>query len=134
MVIEIIKAVKIATSEVFDPELQLDEYETAGEVVMSVVIPQATISMKGEYYFNTLQLLHDQLLHFGIGLKCYGSLINACQSLMASYSQKFYITAIGKQAMKKDFVDMFEYTDIDMFPTSDEQKNFHQKWLSSLAT
>jgi hypothetical protein len=87
--------------------------------------------VKGEYYFATFQRFRDNLLNFGIGLKCCGSLLNVCQSSMASYSDKIYIITIGKQAKSENLVSIFDYSDIDKFPKSIEQDEYFEKWISS---
>jgi hypothetical protein len=129
---KILQALNINTSEVFSIELYFNENEETDEFVMSVEMPQIAILVKGEYCFNTFQEFRDKLLNYGIGLKCHGSLLNVCQSPMASYTENIYVITMGKQALMKDMVNMFEYIDIDIFPTTKEQNNFYQKWLASI--
>lgn len=131
---EIIKvqAIRIDTLHTFEIELQVDEYVTYDGLMISAILPETTVSVKGDYYFTTFQKFRDSLLHLGIGLKCSGSLLNVCQSPMASYSEKIYIITLGMQAKSENLVSIFDYSNIDKFPNSIEQDEYYKKWLSSL--
>ena len=132
MEIKVIQAIKLDTLMNFEIELQIDDYETHDEIIISTILPEITISKKGEYYFATFQQFRDQLLDIGIGLKCAGSLLNVCQSHLASYTEKIYIIKLGEQAKADNIVCIFDYMDLDKFSHTLEQEEFYQKWITSL--
>lgn len=132
MEIKVIQAIKLDTLMQFEIELQIDDYETHDDIIISTILPEITISKKGEYYFATFQQFRDHLLDFGIGLKCAGSLLNVCQSHLASYTEKIYIIKLGEQAKADNLVSIFDYMDLDKFAYTLEQEEFYQRWITSL--
>lgn len=86
----------------------------------------------GGSYFSTYQSLRDQLLKDGYGLMCNGSYINAIQSAMMCYVDKVYLVTLGKQALQKDIVNLFDEADIHEFPDTEKQQIFQKQWFASL--
>lgn len=86
----------------------------------------------GASYLNAYQNLRDQLLKDGYGLKCNGSYIHAIQSSMMSYVDKIYFVTLGKQALQKDIVNLFDEADIHEFPDTEKQQIFQEQWFASL--
>ena len=109
-----------------------DEGETSGDIVLKTVAEGIVITAKSDGYFSAYQKIRDKLLKNGFGLKCYGSLINANQSAMMSYTPKIYLVQIGKQALLKDTVNIWDYCDINSFPDTKEQNQYTEKWWLSL--
>ena len=101
-----------------------DGFKISGE------INEIEITSNGESYFESFQKFRDRLLGLGYGLKCKGSQINAVQSNMMGGSDKIYLVESGKPALMKDVVSIWEYADIDGFPDSKQQNEFHEKWFN----
>ena len=68
----------------------------------------------------------------GYGIKCNGSCRNVVQSGMMGSNAKNYLVELGKQALLRDTVSIYDYADINEFPNTQEQKAFLQKWIGSL--
>lgn len=71
------------------------------------------------------------MLDLGYGLKCNGSRINAVQSNMMGTSDKIYLVEMGKPALNKDIVSIWDYAEINEFPNTEEQLKFANRWLDS---
>jgi len=106
--------------------------ENADLIGLSTCVDGLVVSASNSGYFQSYQELRDKLLQLGYGLKCAGSRLNAVQSPMASGSDKIFLVSLGKQAAMKDLFSLYEYTDIDIFPDTEEQNAFSQKWFTSL--
>lgn len=109
-----------------------DEAETTDNIFLKTTIDSKELISESEQYLSAYQMLRDQLLQNGFGLKCNGSLINANQSAMMSYTPKIYLVCIGKQATMKDVVNIWGYCDTNDFPTTEQQNLFIQDWFASL--
>jgi len=129
---KIIKAFDMHNKKDIEFELLVDENEQTDILKMSIEYNDMVFAENGEYYFNVFQIMRDKLLKNNIGLKCYGAMLNVCQSAMASYTENIYVLTMGKQTLLMDLVNMFDYIDIDMFPSTDEQKQFFGEWIRSL--
>lgn len=99
---------------------------------MSCEIDGIGFSADGEYYFETFQMFRDYLLEFGYGIKCNGARLNAIQSGMYGYSEKIYLVEMGKQALNKDLFNIWDYADVNDFPSTNEQRSFANQWYKSL--
>ena len=109
-----------------------DEGELSDDIILKITFENTVITAKSGDYFSAYQELRDELLKNGFGLKCNGSLINATQSSMMSYTPKIYLVEIGKQALLKNIVDIWGYCDISNFPDTKEQNQYIEKWYASL--
>ena len=109
-----------------------DEGESSDDIVLKIEVEDIAVTAKAEDYLSAYQKIRDELLKNGFGLKCNGSLINANQSAMMSYTPKVYLVEIGKQALLKDIVNIWGYCDINYFPDTKEQNQFTEKWWASL--
>ena len=116
----------------FGAVVYADEAETSDDIVLKAEFGEMIVTVKSGSYLSAYQKLRDKLLEKGFGLKCKGSLINANQSAMMSYVPKIYLVELGKQAMKKDIVGIWEYSDISKFPDTKGQDSFNEQWFSSL--
>ncbi len=76
--------------------------------------------------------MKDKLLELKYRLKCKGSLLNVVQSGMAANSDKIYVVELGRQALIKNLVSIYDYADIFEFSNSKEQNEFAEQWYSSL--
>lgn len=47
-------------------------------------------------------------------------------------TDKIYLVEMGKQALKKDIVNIWDYADIDIFATTEQQNSFFDQWINSL--
>ena len=74
------------------------------------------------------QEFRDKLLEAGYGIKCNGSRLNAVQSGMMETTDKIYLVEMGRQALMKDIVHIWDYADIDTFPDTKQQNEFFQQW------
>lgn len=108
------------------------EAETNDNIILKTTINGSELTSESNQYLVAYQILKDKLLQIGFGLKCNGSLINATQSAMMSYTPKVYLVRIGEQAAMKDIVNIWDYCDTDDFPTTEQQKLFIQDWFASL--
>lgn len=127
-----VNALKLNTKEGFVIQIEADEGETDETIRLSTQIENQTITTQDECYFSAFQTLRDALLQFGYGIQCNGASINAVQSAMMSYTPKIYLVEMGKQAFKKDIVNLYDFADISVFPDTKEQTAFLKKWVSSL--
>ena len=109
-----------------------DEGESSDDIILKITVENTEITAKSEDYFSAYQELRDKLLKNGFGLKCNGSLINAVQSAMMSYTPKVYLVELGKQALLKNIVSIWGYYNITRFPDTKEQNQFVEKWRISL--
>ena len=51
---------------------------------------------------------------------------------MMGTNEKIYLVKLGEQALHKDIVSLYEYAEIDDFPSTEEQNAFSQKWFDSI--
>ncbi|MCR5601176.1 MAG: hypothetical protein K6G33_10610 [Ruminococcus sp.] len=109
-----------------------DEGESSDDIILKTEVESIVITAKSNGYLSAYQIIRDELLKNGFGLKCNGSLINAIQSAMMSYTPKIYLVQIGKQALLKDIVNIWDYCDINCFPDTKEQNQYSEKWWGSL--
>lgn len=109
-----------------------DEAETTDNIILKITINGSELTSESDQYLTAYQILRDKLLQIGFELKCNGSLINATQSAMVSYTPKVYLVRIGEQAAMKDIVNIWDYCDTDDFSTTEQQKLFIQDWFASL--
>ena len=87
---------------------------------------------KAEDIFTAFQKLKDILLENNIGMQCYGSMENVYPSPMMRTGEKAYVLEIGKKALLKDIVNIFDYVETNKFSTSKEQDDYYNKWLKSI--
>lgn len=113
-------------------EIEADEGETTDNIILSVKWNGERFTASDNNYLPAFQLLRDHLLFLGYGLKCNGSRLNAVQSGMMGANDKIYLVELGKQALLKDIVSLYEYADIDSFPDTQAQTLFFNQWADSL--
>ncbi len=109
-----------------------DEGETSDDIILEMILGDITVTATAESYFSAYQQLRDKLLQNGYGLQCNGSLINAHQSPMMAFVPKVYLVQIGKQALLKEIVGIWEYCNITDFPNTQEQNQYTEKWFESV--
>lgn len=109
-----------------------NEGDSSDYIILKITFENIVITVRSEGYFSAYQELRDKLLKNGFGLKCNGSLINATQSAMMTYTPKVYLVEMGKQALMKKIVGIWGYCDINVFPDTKEQKQYIEKWYDSL--
>ncbi len=105
--------------------------ETNEDFTIETNIDGIEIKSVGYGYFEVYQELRDKMLDLGYGLKCNGSRINAVQSNMMGTSDKIYLVEMGKPALNKDIVSIWDYAEINEFPNTEEQLKFANRWLDS---
>ena len=125
---------KISSGEILSAEITADEGETSDNVILTANVCGKEYFSKKMFYLESYMHLRDELLKDGFGLQCCGSLINADQSAMLadSYAPQIYLTELGRPALMKDIIGIWDHCDITEFPTSAEQREFTEKWLGSL--
>ncbi len=128
-----ITAVELKTMKETQLQIEADEAETSEEIILTTQLNGQTISKSDYAYFPAYQKLRDALLQAGYGLKCAGSQINAVQSGMMGACEKIYLVKPGKQALKKDIISLWTYSDQSTFPTTEDQTQFFTKWCASLS-
>lgn len=127
-----ITAVNLLNKEKMNLIIVEDEAETSNDILLTVKLDNKEIVGSSESYFEAFKQLKDKLLELKYGLKCKGSLSNVVQSGMAANSDKIYIVELGRQALRKNLVSIYDYTDIFEFSNSKEQDEFAEQWYSSL--
>lgn len=68
-------------------------------------------------------------------LLCNGARVDVTPSGMSrgmGGGRKAYIIRIGKPALREDLVDIFDYASPDKIGSLDEQKEYYERWVSSL--
>ncbi len=109
--------------------IEVDEAETSENFEIKAVIDGQTVQSTNYNYLPAFQQFRDKLLLLGYGIKCNGSRINSVQSCMMEATDKVYLVEMGKKALLKDVVRIFDYADIDNFPDTNEQMAFFEKWI-----
>ena len=127
-----VTAVNILNKEKMNLIIISDETETSDDILLTVKFDNNEIVGSSESYFEAFKKLKDKLLELKYGLKCKGSLPNVVQSGMAANSDKIYIVELGKHALRKNLVSIYDYADIFEFSNSKEQDEFAEQWYSSL--
>ncbi len=127
-----ITAVNLLNKEKVNLSIVEDEAETSNDILLTVKVDNKEIVGSSESYFEAFKQLKDKLLELKYGLKCKGSLLNVVQSGMAANSDKIYVVELGRQALIKNLVSIYDYADIFEFSNSKEQNEFAEQWYSSL--
>lgn len=112
--------------------IEVDEAEETEYIAVRSVLLGQEISASDDNYLPAYQAFRDMLLRLGYGMKCNGSRINAVQSGMMGATDKVYLVELGRQALMKDIVPIWDYADIKEFPDTERQKTFFEKWTDSL--
>lgn len=124
-------AVDLLYYQIYEKKIKIEVYDEEEKIRILTEIDGVEFSSAGEDYFEVFKKLRDQILELGYGLKCNGSRINAIQSNMMAGSDRVYLVEMGKPALMKDVVCMWDYADIDFFPDTEHQKMFLDQWLNS---
>jgi hypothetical protein len=128
--IENIVAIRFADNTEF--ELPITITDTVDVITMSVLLDNHLYKVNADDEFSAFQKLRDMLLDNGIGLKCCGAMINAHQSGMMATSGKVYLLTLGKPALLKDVVSIYDYAYVKEFPNTLEREKFVEEWFKSL--
>lgn len=110
-------------------KVEVDEAETTENIVIRTMLKGQLIATSNDSYLPAYQEFRDKLLVIGYGLKCNGSRLNAVQSGMLGATEKVYLVEIGKQALLKDIVHIWDYAEIDTFPDTKQQNDFLEQWV-----
>ena len=124
----IVTAIEIITQRKFELIIEADEAETAEDIVLSAEINGMKVLASDYNYLPAYQKLRDEILKLGYGLLCNGSRLNAVQSGMMGANDKIYLVENGRPTSNKDIVCLYDYADIDSFPTTSEQAEFIKSW------
>lgn len=128
----IVTMVNVKTDSELKTTIYADEGETTDNISLKVYIADKEICASDYNYLPAYQKLRDQLLGMDYGIKCNGSRINAVQSGMMGANDKVYLVELGRKALIKDMVSLYEYADIKEFPDTQEQNEFLRKWHLSI--
>ncbi len=109
--------------------VEVDEVEISENIYINAKIKEQEFTSSSYNYLSAYQEFRDKLLEIGYGIKCNGSRINAVQSGMMGATDKIYLVEVGKQAMMKDIVHIWDYADIDSFPNTKQQNDFFNQWI-----
>lgn len=112
--------------------IEVDEAEETEYIVVRTVFFGQEISASDYNYLPAYQAFRDMLLRLGYGMKCNASRINVVQSGMMGAADKVYLVELGRQALMKDIVHIWDYAYINEFPDTEQQKAFFEKWTDSL--
>lgn len=113
-------------------QLPITITDTVDVVTISVSLDSHLYKASADDEFSAFQKLRDMLLDKGIGLKCYGAMINAHQSGMMATCNKVYLLTLGKPALLKDTAIIYDYADIKEFPNTLDRERFVEEWFKSL--
>ncbi len=108
--------------------VKVDEAETTENIIIRAGICGKEILSADYNYLPAFQKFRDKLLQLGYGIKCNGARLNAVQSEMMSGVDKVYLVEMGRQALTKDIVHIWDYADINNFPDTKQQEDFWKKW------
>lgn len=108
--------------------VEVDEAESSENIFISAKIKEQEITSSNSNYLSAYQEFRDKLLAAGYGIKCNGSRLNIVQSAMMGATDRVYIVEMGKQALMKDMVHIWDYADIDTFADTKQQNNFLERW------
>ena len=108
--------------------VKVDEAEISENIFISSKIKEQEITSSNSNYLSAYQEFRDKLLAAGYGIKCNGSRLNIVQSAMMGATDRAYIVEMGKQALMKDVVHIWDYADIDTFADTKQQNNFLERW------
>ncbi len=108
--------------------VKVDEAEISENIFISAKIKEQEITSSNSNYLSAYQEFRDKLLEAGYGVKCNGSRLNIVQSVMMGATDRVYIVEMGKQALMKDMVHIWDYADINTFVDTKQQKNFFEGW------
>lgn len=128
----IVTLVNIKTNSEFQTTIFADEAEITENIVLKVFVEDEEICVSDENYLPAYQKLRDKLLEINYGIKCNGSRLNVVQSGMMGANDKIYLVELGRKALNKDIVSLYEYADIREFPDTREQNSFIEKWRVSI--
>ena len=128
----IVTLVNIKTNSEFQTTIFADEAEITENIVLKVFVEDEEICVSDENYLPAYQKLRDKLLEINYGIKCNGSRLNVVQSGMMGANDKIYLVELGRKALNKDIVSLYEYADLKEFPDTKEQDSFIEKWRISI--
>ncbi len=121
--------IDLNTKDELSIQVKVDEAETSENIVISAIIKKQEITSSNYNYLPAFQEFRDKLLITGYGIKCNGSRLNAVQSGMMGATDKMYLVEMGKQALMKDIVHIWDYAEIDTFPDTKQQNAFFIQWI-----
>ncbi|MBQ1991654.1 MAG: hypothetical protein II233_02640 [Clostridia bacterium] len=127
-----ITLIELSTKKEINIPVEVDEAEESENIVIYSKVKYHEVTSISDTYFIAYQEFRDELLALGYGIKCNGSRINAVQSGMMGATDKVYLVEMGKQALKKDIVNIWDYADIDIFANTQQQNSFFDQWINSL--
>lgn len=107
-----------------------DNYDS---YVMRTTVDGIELSVTGNGLFTTFQKLRDELLKIGFGMKCNAARINAVQSGMMADLDVVYLVELGERASTTLVNSFWDYSNIDKFPNTAEQREFTDKWFDSIS-
>lgn len=118
-------------AEVHETELQLI---TSHKCILMIDIPtKQHFVVEGEDFyecFRKLRELDKSIIYF-----CKGAKLNVLPSRMSrqmTMGLSAYETTLGKQAFKKDLINIFDYEDEGLVSDPNDQDEYQRKWFSSL--
>ena len=116
--------IELDTQYEFSVQVEVDEAEASENIIILARVGKDEIESTNYAYLPAYQEFRDKLLVAGYGVKCNGSRLNAVQSGMMGATDKVYLVEMGKQALMKDIVHIWDYADIDIFPDTQQQNDF----------
>lgn len=128
----IVTLVNIKTNSEFKTTIFADEGETTENIVLKIYVEDEEICVSDYNYLPAYQKLRDRLLERTYGIKCNGSQLNVVQSGMMGANDLVYLVELGRKALNKDIVSLYEYADLKEFPDTQEQNSFIEKWRISI--
>lgn len=127
-----IRIINLNTHEESVLLVEVDEAEPTDCIVIKASILGQNISASDYNYLPAYQAFRDKLHELGYGIKCSASRINAVQSGMMGATDKIYLGELGRQALMKDIVHIWDDAEIEEFPNTEQQKEFFERWIKSL--
>ncbi|MBD5506681.1 MAG: hypothetical protein HDR05_01095 [Lachnospiraceae bacterium] len=120
--------IELDTQYEFSVQVEVDEAEASENITILARVGKDKIESTNYAYLPAYQEFRDKLLVVGYGIKCNGSRLNAVQSGMMGATDKVYLVEMGRQALMKDIVHIWDYADIDVFPDTQQQNDFFEQW------
>lgn len=127
-----VNLINLNSKDELSVQVLVDEAETTEDIVIRLIIKEQEFTASNYSYLPAYQEIRDKLLVAGYGIKCNGSRLNGVQSGMLGTTDKVYLVVMGKQALMKDVVHIWDYAEIDTFPNTKQQNAFFEQWLKTL--
>jgi hypothetical protein len=140
MIDQFTRTVHLILKDGLRPEVTIDAEERldGGKMLYTLALSwqeKTIVGTSERSFFDALRTLRLSLEKEGVLLDCLGASEDVYPSPMQESmgpALKAYRTQLGRQALSKDIVDIFDSDGSARPATVEQQSEFHRKWLASL--